>query len=69
MADARRMSVEELRRRMDAGENVTILDVRNPQAWEQSATKIPGAIRVPIDHWEENLPRILKEGTVVAYCT
>ena len=69
MADARRMSVKELRRRMDAGENIAILDVRNPQAWEQSPTKIPGAIRVPIDHWEENLPQIPKERTVVSYCT
>ena len=69
MADARRMSVEELKRRMDSGEDITVIDTRNPQAWEQSHTKIPGAIRVPLDHLEANLGRIRKEGTVVAYCT
>lgn len=69
MSDARRMSVEELRSRLDAGEDITILDVRNPQAWEQSDTKIPGAFRVPMDHWEENLPSITKNSPIVAYCT
>lgn len=69
MADAPRMTVEELKRRMDAGENFTTIDVRNPQAWEQSGTKVPGAIRVPMDHWEENLPQIPKDRPVVTYCT
>ena len=69
MADAPRMSVEELKRRMDAGEEFTIVDVRNPQAWEQSETKIPGAIRVPMDRWEESVSRIPKGKPVVVYCT
>jgi rhodanese-related sulfurtransferase len=69
MADAHRMSAQELKRRMDANQNITVIDTRNPQAWEQSDTKIPGAIRVPIDQLESNLGRIPKEGTVVAYCT
>ena len=69
MADAHRMSVEELKRRMDAGEDITVIDTRNPQAWEQSDTKIPGAIRVPLDHPGESLPRKPKERAIVAYCT
>ena len=31
MADAPRITVEELKRRMDAGEDFTVIDVRNPQ--------------------------------------
>ncbi len=36
MADALRITVDELRRRMEAGEDFTIIDVRNPQAWARS---------------------------------
>ena len=69
MADAPRMTVGELRRRMEAGENFTIIDTRNPQAWAESDTMLPEAIRVPIDELEERLSRIPKSRPVVAYCT
>jgi rhodanese-related sulfurtransferase len=69
MADIPRITVQELKHRLDAGEDFTVLDVRNPVAWAESDTKIPGAIRVPIDEWEENLPRIPKDRPIVSYCT
>jgi len=37
---------QELKRRMDAGEDFTIIDVRNPQARGQSDTLIPEALRI-----------------------
>ena len=69
MADAPRITVEELKRRMEAGEDFTVIDVRNPQAWAESDTQIPEAIRLPSDELDENLPRIPKDRPVVAYCT
>jgi rhodanese-related sulfurtransferase len=69
MADAPRITVEELKRRMEAGEDFTIIDVRNPQAWAQADSKIPEAIRIAIDDLETNLPRIPGDKPVVAYCT
>ncbi len=69
MADAPRITVEELKRRMDAGEEFTIIDTRNPKAWAETDTVIPEAIRVPLDNLEENLPRIPKSRPAVAYCT
>lgn len=69
MADAPKITVEELKRRMDAGEDFTVIDVRNPRAWAETDTVIPEAIRVPLDELEENLPRIPKERAVVVYCT
>jgi rhodanese-related sulfurtransferase len=69
MADAPRITVEELKRRMEAGEDFTVIDVRNPHAWAESGTQIPEAIRVPLDELDENLPRIPKDRPVVAYCT
>jgi hypothetical protein len=38
MADAPRITVEELKRRMDAGEDFTVIDVRNPNAWAETDT-------------------------------
>jgi Rhodanese-like domain len=69
MPDTRRITVEELKRRMEAGEDFTVIDVRNPQAWAESDTQIPEAIRVPLDELDENLSRIPKNRPVVAYCT
>lgn len=69
MADAPRITAQELKRRMDAGEDFTVIDVRNPNAWAETDTVIPKAIRVPLDKLEENLSRIPKSRPVVAYCT
>ena len=69
MADAPRITVQELKKRMDAGEDFTIIDVRNPHAWAEAHTVIPEAIRVTLDKLEESLPRIPKHKPVVAYCT
>ncbi len=69
MADAPRITPEELKRRMDAGEDFTVIDIRNPNAWAEADTVIPEAIRVTMDSLEESLPRIPKNKPVVAYCT
>ncbi len=47
---ARRISAEDLKRRLEAGEPATILDVRNPVAWDSSAVKIRGAVRAELAH-------------------
>jgi rhodanese-related sulfurtransferase len=69
MAEAPRITVDELKRRMEAGEDFTLIDVCNPEAWAESDTQIPEAIRVSMDTLEVNLPRIPKGRPVVAYCT
>jgi rhodanese-related sulfurtransferase len=69
MADAPRITVKELKRRMDAGEDFTIIDVRNPQAWAESRIMLPEAIRVPMDRFEESLTKIPKTKPIVTYCT
>lgn len=69
MVDAPRITVDELRRRIQAGEDFTFIDTRNPQAWAESAVTIPKAIRVPLDNIEERLSEIPKNKPVVAYCT
>jgi rhodanese-related sulfurtransferase len=69
MSSQLRITVNELNRRMQSGEQFTIIDTRNPGAWAESETTIPGAIRVPVDQLEQNLNRIPNSRPVVAYCT
>jgi rhodanese-related sulfurtransferase len=67
--DASRITVDELRKRMESGEDFTIIDVRSPDAWAESDTMIPESIRMPLDELDDNLARIPKNRPVVAYCT
>ena len=67
--DAPRITVDDLRKRMEAGEDFVLVDTRNPQAWAQSDVKLPEAIRVPLDKIDENLSKIPKDKPIVAYCT
>lgn len=71
MSDDLRITVHELRKRVEGGEDFVIVDTRNPQAWAQSTDKLPGAIRVPVDALDENedLGKIPKNKPIVAYCT
>jgi rhodanese-related sulfurtransferase len=69
MAEAPKITLAELKRRMQGGEDFTVLDVRNPQAWAESDVLARGAIRVPLDGFEQLLPRIPKSKPIVTYCT
>jgi rhodanese-related sulfurtransferase len=69
MPDAPRITIDQLKRRIDAGESFTFLDSRNPVAWSESGKKIPGAIRVPLEGFEQHLPHIPKDKPIVTYCT
>ena len=69
MSDDLRISVDDLRKRMRAGEDFTFLDVRNPTAWTESDVMVPNARRVPLDDFEDHLYDIPKTKPLVAYCT
>ena len=69
MEDAPRIDPEELKRRLDSGDDLLVLDVRRG-SWHRSDVKIPGAVRMEL---EEALARngngIPEGGEVVTYCT
>jgi len=64
-----RVTVDEVKQRMDRGEQFAFVDSRNPQAWAESDRKLPGAIRVPANELEQHLDEIPKDRTVITYCT
>jgi len=67
--EATRVTVDELKERLDRGEIFTFVDTRNPKAWSEAETKLPGAIRVPGDEVEQHLDQIPRDRTVITYCT
>jgi len=67
--EATRITADELRERMSRGEQFTILDNRNPNAWSEANTKLPGALRVPADELEKHLSEIPRDRAIVTYCT
>ena len=67
--EATRVTVDEVRERMDRGEQFAFVDTRNPQAWGESDVKLPGAIRVPADELEQHLSEIPRGRAVITYCT
>jgi rhodanese-related sulfurtransferase len=69
MSDNLRITVDEVRRRMGAGEQFAFIDTRNPQAWGESDVNLPGAIRVPADKLDEHISEIPKDKPIVTYCT
>lgn len=67
--EATRVTVEEVRERMERGEPFAFVDTRNPQAWGESDVKLPGAIRVPAGELEQHLSEIPRDRAVITYCT
>jgi len=62
-----RIDVNDLKERLEAGEAVTILDVRGTEPWEQSTAKIQGALRLDPYHFHID-PSWPKDRLTVAYC-
>ncbi len=69
MMEATRVTADEVKERMDRGEQLAFVDTRNPQAWSESDVKLPGAIRVPANELEQHLSEIPRDRAVITYCT
>jgi len=67
--EATRVTVDEVKERMERGEAFTFIDTRNPKAWAEADTKLPGAIRIPADEIEQHLEQIPWDRAVITYCT
>ena len=67
--EATRVTADEVKERMNRGEQFTFIDTRNPKAWGEAQTKLPDAIRVPADEVEHHLSEIPRDRTAITYCT
>jgi rhodanese-related sulfurtransferase len=66
LAQALLIDVADVLARQQAGEPMTLLDVRNARAWESSPLKIRGAIRLQPPEWHVD-PALPKDRLTVVY--
>ena len=67
--EATRLTTDEVKERMDRGEEFAFVDTRNPTAWAESDKKLPNAIRVPAEELDQHVNEIPKDRAVLTYCT
>ena len=64
-----RITVEELKGKMDDGEEVMVVDLRHPLDFEADPETIPGAFRIDAKELEEKSDRLPNDREVILYCT
>ena len=64
-----KVTIDDIKGRLDRSEPVVFIDTRNPKAWSESNVKLPGAIRVPADQVKDHLKEIPQHRPIVTYCT
>jgi rhodanese-related sulfurtransferase len=64
-----RIAVDELKRRLDRGETITLVDARSPDSYAKANEKIPNAVRVPVGSEEQHLGEVPRGRMVVTFCT
>jgi len=58
--------VQELKDRLDNGDKIVLLDVR--ESWEYSMAKIDGSVLISLGDLPQALDRLDKEAEIVCYC-
>jgi membrane protein DedA with SNARE-associated domain len=64
-----RITVEELKTKLDAGEELVIVDLRHALDFEADPETIPGAFRMDAKELEEKDNRLPRDREVILYCT
>jgi adenylyltransferase/sulfurtransferase len=67
VAEATELDVDSLKQRLDAGEEVFVLDVRRPEELQQEGL-IEGSVNIPIDDLEARLAEVPKDKPLAVYC-
>ena len=69
MADIKRISVGEVKTKLDKGEPIFLIDTRNPHDWGESDVKLPGALRIHFSELKKHLDELPSDRLIVTYCT
>ena len=65
----KRISVKDVKRKMDMGEPITFIDTRNEHDWKESDVKLPGALRLHFSGLEKHTYELPRDRIIVPYCT
>ena len=60
------ISPKELRARLDKGDKLVLLDVREP--WEYDLAKLAGSILIPLATLPQSMAKLDREAEIVAIC-
>jgi len=64
-----KITVDELKQRMDAGDLITIVDVRHPLALKLDPEMIPGALNFLMEEIEQRHHEIPRDRDIILYCS
>ncbi|HEX9690243.1 MAG TPA: VTT domain-containing protein [Thermoanaerobaculia bacterium] len=64
-----RISVDELARLFEKGEQPVVVDVRHEGERQRNPRRIPGAMTMGVSEIDANLPGIMPETEIILYCT
>jgi len=64
-----RITPDELKRKIDAGEELVIVDLRHSMDFEANPETIPGAFRIDAKELEQKNDRLPHDREVILYCT
>lgn len=64
-----RITPLELQRKLEAGENVVVVDLRSSAAFEAEPAKLPGALHMSPEELEQRHGEIPRDREIVLYCT
>ena len=60
------ITVQELKQRLDKGDKIVLVDVREP--WEYATDKIEGAILIPLATVPQSLDKLDRNAEIVCHC-
>jgi membrane protein DedA with SNARE-associated domain len=64
-----RITVDELKEKLDSGEELVIVDLRHSVEFEANPETIPGAFRMDSKELEEKNDRLPRDREIILYCT
>jgi hypothetical protein len=65
----KKLEMTELKQKIDAGEELVIVDLRHSMDFEADPHTIPGAFRIDASELEEHDERLPRDRDVILYCT
>jgi rhodanese-related sulfurtransferase len=69
LATLDRITIDEVKKKMDRGEPILFIDTRNSHDWSESDVKLPGALRIHFSELEQRLDELPRDRLIVTYCT